>query len=110
MDALSAHTMTAVAGRLVFGRCLRAVLAIITGAMIMTGNRRHFLFASSGAAAGSFLATGFAEAAGGAPFDFSKSGLSTGSVKALKHKEIPGFLSAEQIPPHPTAHYDPPLQ
>ena len=69
------------------------------------GNRRQFLFASSGAAAGSFVASGFAEAAEVAPLDFSKSGLATGSLKALKHKEIPGFLSAQQIAPHHTAHY-----
>jgi Fe-Mn family superoxide dismutase len=105
MGALDAHKITAVAGRFVFGRCRRAVLAIITGAIIMTGNRRHFLFASSGAAAGSFVATGFAGADEDAPFDFSKSGLSTGNLKALKHKEIPGFLSAQQIAPHHTAHY-----
>jgi Fe-Mn family superoxide dismutase len=84
------------------GRCG----AIITGGLIMTAaNRRNFLFASSGAAAGSFLASGFTEAAEAAPLDYSKSGLATGNLKALKHKEIPGFLSAQQIAPHHTAHY-----
>jgi Fe-Mn family superoxide dismutase len=68
-------------------------------------NRRNFVFLSSGAAAGSFLASGLADAADGAPLDFSKSGLATGNLKALKHKEIPGFLSAQQIAPHHTAHY-----
>jgi Fe-Mn family superoxide dismutase len=37
--------------------------------------------------------------------DFSHSGLVTGKPKPLKHKAIPGFLSAEQIAPHHTAHY-----
>jgi Fe-Mn family superoxide dismutase len=68
-------------------------------------NRRNFVFLSSGAAAGSFLASSLAEAADGAPLDFSMSGLATGNPKALKHKEIPGFLSAQQIAPHHTAHY-----
>jgi Fe-Mn family superoxide dismutase len=68
-------------------------------------NRRQFLFASSGAAAGTFLASGLAEAAEEAPLDFSKSGLSTGIPKPLKLKEIPGFLSAQQVAPHHTAHY-----
>ncbi|MBI3863810.1 MAG: hypothetical protein HY290_18125 [Planctomycetia bacterium] len=68
-------------------------------------NRRSFVFLSSGAAAGSFLASGLSEAARGAEPDFSKSGLATGNLKALKHKEIPGFLSAQQIAPHHTAHY-----
>lgn len=68
-------------------------------------NRRHFLFASSGAAAGTFAACGLAEGAEvGAP-DYSTSGLATGQPKPLKHKEIPGFLSAAQIAPHHTAHY-----
>jgi Fe-Mn family superoxide dismutase len=37
--------------------------------------------------------------------DFSHSGLVTGKPKPLKHSSIPGFLSAEQIAPHHTAHY-----
>ena len=68
-------------------------------------SRRSFFFASSGAAAGSFLVPGLAEAAEGNAFDYSQSGLSTGKLKPLKHKAIPGFLSAEQIAPHHTAHY-----
>src|SRR5687767_768162 len=68
-------------------------------------HRRQFFFASSGAAAGSFLATGIAGAAEGDHLDFSESGLVTGKPKPLKHKEIPGFLSAAQIAPHHTAHY-----
>jgi superoxide dismutase, Fe-Mn family len=67
--------------------------------------RRQFFFASSGAAAGSLLATGLASAADDEHLDFSQSGLVTGKPKPLKHKEIPGFLSAQQIAPHHTAHY-----
>lgn len=70
-----------------------------------TLSRRNFFFASSGAAAGSLLVPGLAEAAEGEKLDFSTSGLTTGNVKPLKHKEIPGFLSAQQIAPHHTAHY-----
>lgn len=69
-----------------------------------TIDRRHFLFASSGAAAGSLLVPGIAEAED-RKLDFSTSGLVTGQPKPLKHKEIPGFLSAAQIAPHHTAHY-----
>jgi superoxide dismutase, Fe-Mn family len=68
-------------------------------------DRRHFLFASSGAAAGSMLAPGFAEAAEGDPSPFAGSGLITGMPKPLRLKEVPGFLSAAQIAPHHTAHY-----
>lgn len=68
-------------------------------------DRRTFLFASSGAAAGTLVVPGLLEAAETAPLDFSKSGLVTGQLKPLKHKEIPGFLSAAQIAPHHTAHY-----
>lgn len=68
-------------------------------------NRRNFLFASSGAAAGTFAVPGLLEGAESKPIDFSHSGLVTGQPKPLKHKEIPGFLSAQQIAPHHTAHY-----
>jgi Fe-Mn family superoxide dismutase len=68
-------------------------------------SRRNFLFVSSGAAAGSFLATGVVSGEDGAGLDFSASGLATGRPKPLRHKEVPGFLSAEQIAPHHTAHY-----
>ena len=69
-------------------------------------SRRDFVFASSGAVAGNFLTAGLAEAAeDGAGIDFSHSGLVTGRPKPLKHAAIPGFLSAEQIAPHHTAHY-----
>lgn len=68
-------------------------------------NRRNFLFASSGAAAGTLAVPGLLEAAESGPIDFSQSGLVTGTPKPLKHKEIPGFLSAAQIAPHHTAHY-----
>jgi len=65
---------------------------------------RDFLFVSSGAAAGSLLVPGLAEADENEN-DFSQSGLVTGAPKPLRHKSIPGFLSAEQIAPHHTAHY-----
>lgn len=68
-------------------------------------HRRDFLFASSGATAGAFLAPGVAEVDAAEPTDFAQSGLVTGQPKPLKHKSIPGFLSAEQIAPHHTAHY-----
>lgn len=67
-------------------------------------DRRSFLFTSSGAGAGSLLVPGLIEAAEGDD-PFTDSGLATGKPKPLKHKEIPGFLSAEQIAPHHTAHY-----
>jgi len=69
-----------------------------------TLSRRNFLFASSGAAAGSMLVPGTAEA-DEHDSQFAGSGLATGKPKPLKHASIPGFLSAEQIAPHHTAHY-----
>ena len=66
-------------------------------------SRRGFLFASSGAAAGSFVVNGLAD--GAEEENASKSGLITGKPKPLRFKSIPGFLSAEQIAPHHTAHY-----
>ena len=66
-------------------------------------DRRHFFFASSGAAAGSFLVPGLSEAA--ADSLLADSGLVTGKPKPLRHAVIPGFLSAEQMAPHHTAHY-----
>ncbi|MBW3540874.1 MAG: Fe-Mn family superoxide dismutase [Planctomycetes bacterium] len=73
----------------------------------MSFSRREFVFLSSGAVAGNMLAGGVAEAgeADGHGMDFSHSGLVTGKPKPLKHTSIPGFLSAEQIAPHHTAHY-----
>jgi hypothetical protein len=68
-------------------------------------DRRNFLFASSGAAAGSLLVPGFVEADEGGKSPYADSGLATGSLKPLRHKEVPGFLSAAQIAPHHTAHY-----
>ena len=68
-------------------------------------NRRNFLFASSGAAAGTVLVSGLAEGAEEIASPFAGSGLITGKPKALRHKEVPGFLSAAQIAPHHTAHY-----
>ena len=70
-------------------------------------SRRDFVFLSSGALAGNMVAAGLVDAR--APdehgLDFSHSGLVTGKPKPLKHKSIPGFLSAAQIAPHHTAHY-----
>ena len=71
----------------------------------MSMNRRNFLFASSGAGAGTFLVPGLLDGAESDVVDFSQSGLVTGKPKPLKHKEISGFLSAAQIAPHHTAHY-----
>lgn len=68
-------------------------------------NRRNFLFTSSGAAAGSLVVPGLAESAEGDPSPHAGSGLVTGTPKPLRHKEVPGFLSAAQIAPHHTAHY-----
>lgn len=67
--------------------------------------RREFLFASSGAVAGSFAAPGLLDAQEAAPGEYAVSGLVTGQPKPLKHKEIPGFLSSGQIAPHHSAHY-----
>jgi Fe-Mn family superoxide dismutase len=69
-------------------------------------NRRTFLFTSSGAAAGSLLVPGLAAGAEeGHKSPYAGSGLVTGRLKTLRHKEIPGFLSAAQVTPHYTAHY-----
>lgn len=68
-------------------------------------NRRTFFFASSGAVAGSLLVSGLSEANEEQNTPFADSGLSTGKLKPLRHKEVPGFLSAAQIAPHHTAHY-----
>ncbi len=68
-------------------------------------SRRNFLFASSGAAAGTMLVSGLSEAGVADGIDFSASGLVTGKLKPLRHKSIPGFLSSEQIAPHHIAHY-----
>ena len=67
-------------------------------------SRRNFLFMSSGAAAGTMLIPGLADAAEDKP-QFTHSGLVTGKPKPLRYISIPGFLSAEQIAPHHTAHY-----
>ena len=70
-------------------------------------SRRNFVFLSSGAVLGNLVVSGLAVADddGSSPLDFSDSGLVTGQPKPLKHTSIPGFLSAEQIAPHHTAHY-----
>src|SRR5262245_28614276 len=67
-------------------------------------NRRNFLFTSSGAAAGSLLAPGLAQTEEDRS-PYAGSGLITGTPKPLRHKAIPGFLTAAQIAPHHTAHY-----
>ena len=71
----------------------------------MNSSRRNFLFVSSGAVAGTMLVSGLSESEAADGIDFSASGLVTGTPKPLRHKSIPGFLSAEQIAPHHTAHY-----
>jgi len=70
-------------------------------------NRREFVFWSSGATVGGMVVPGLESEHGtqDEEVDFSSSGLVTGKPKPLKHKSIPGFLSAEQIAPHHTAHY-----
>ncbi len=70
-----------------------------------TFDRRTFLLTSTGAAAGSLAVGGLASAEDETAIDFSSSGLVTGRSKPLKHAAIPGFLSAEQLAPHHTAHY-----
>jgi superoxide dismutase, Fe-Mn family len=67
-------------------------------------NRRTFVFATSGAAAGTLVVPGFAEADEGEP-NKESSGLVTGKPKPPKFKEVPGFLSAAQIAPHHASHY-----
>ncbi len=68
-------------------------------------NRRNFLFASSGAAVGTFAVPGLLEGAETEKIDYTESGLVTGQLKPLRHSEIPGFLTAAQIAPHHSAHY-----
>jgi Fe-Mn family superoxide dismutase len=70
-------------------------------------NRREFAFLSTGAGFGNLLVHGLSESHRHRPqeTDFSQSGLVTGKPKPLKHASIAGFLSAEQIAPHHTAHY-----
>ena len=67
--------------------------------------RRSFPSASSGAAAGTLLVPGLLETGEPQSLHFAQSGLVTGQPKAFKRQKTPGFLSAEQIAPHPTAHY-----
>ena len=68
-------------------------------------DRRTFFFASSGALAGSLAVSGLAEAEEPADSLYAGSGLITGAPKPLRHKEVPGFLSAAQIAPHHSSHY-----
>jgi Fe-Mn family superoxide dismutase len=71
----------------------------------MNNSRRSFLFVSSGAATGTMLVSGIPESEAADGINLSTSGLVTGTPKPLRHTSIPGFLSAEQIAPHHTAHY-----
>lgn len=66
-------------------------------------SRRNFLYASSSAAVGAFLNPELAKAS--LENDSPNSGLLTGQAKPLRYPSIPGFLSAEQIAPHYSAHY-----
>lgn len=68
-------------------------------------NRRDFLFVSSGAAAGSFIAPGYAAAQAGEASAYAGSALVTGGLKPLGFKEIPGFLSDTQLSIHHESHY-----
>lgn len=68
-------------------------------------DRRTFVFTSSGAAIGSLVVPGLAEADAGDHFVPDPSGLISGVPKPLRHLEVPGFLSAAQIAPHHSAHY-----
>jgi Fe-Mn family superoxide dismutase len=65
-------------------------------------SRRNFLFASSGAAAGTFVSTGLVAADSNSEI---QSGLVTGRPRPMRYQSIPGFLSAGQINPHYKAHY-----
>lgn len=68
-------------------------------------NRRKYLFLSTGAAIGSLLVSGESTVAAQELSRPSQSGLVTGNLKPLRYDEVPGFLSAEQIAPHHSAHY-----
>lgn len=68
-------------------------------------HRRAFVLKSSGALAGSMWVAGSPEGLEPSALQTGASGLATGTPKALRHTEIPGFLSAAQIAPHHTAHY-----
>ena len=67
-------------------------------------SRRKFLLASSGALAGTFAVSGVAQTQDSAD-PTSGSGLVTGRPKPLPYESLPGFLSAEQLAPHHSAHY-----
>ena len=62
----------------------------------MSLSRREFVFLSSGAVAGNLAVPGIEIAEGDTKQarEFADSGLVTGKPKPLKHKSIPGFLSA----------------
>ncbi|WP_428355584.1 superoxide dismutase [Methyloprofundus sp.] len=66
-------------------------------------SRRQFLRTSTTAAVGAMLIPGLVKAGDQQPT--TSTGLVTGQPKPLSYPSIPGFLSAEQIAPHYTAHY-----
>ena len=70
-----------------------------------TFSRRHFLLLSSGAVAGTVISPGIAESNDEEQSFIAKSGLNTGQPRPLTYQSIPGFLSAEQLTPHFSAHY-----
>ncbi|MEM7018128.1 MAG: Fe-Mn family superoxide dismutase [Pseudomonadota bacterium] len=63
-------------------------------------SRRNFFLTTSGIAASMAVGANVVQAN-----ETESSGLVTGQPKPLRYKAIPGFLSAEQIEPHHTAHY-----
>lgn len=67
-------------------------------------SRRNLLLTSLSVAAGSLLLPAHASAQ--KQSNNYAGGLVTGLAKPLKYKSIPGFLSAEQLTPHHSAHYD----
>lgn len=74
-------------------------------------DRRDFVLLSSGAAIGNLIVSGTAEAKPRPrSLDMNRpvlatSGLLNGKPRALKHRSIPGFLSAAQLERHHVAHY-----
>ncbi len=66
-------------------------------------SRRNFLLTASSAAAGTLITPGLSY--GEDAKVNSASGLQTGALIPLRYAKIPGFLSAEQLAPHYSAHY-----
>lgn len=65
--------------------------------------RRDFLYTSGTLAVGSVLSPGLVKASDDSVI--AESGLVTGKQEPLRFPSIPGFLSAEQLAPHYSAHY-----